>query len=94
MLHLTLQAWGYVGGRAQSVDGWIDDGTRFLGMQIAGCSRSTAAFRMDERQQRLSVREGDDAASVFYGSRCRSCRDITTSWWMKASPGGQRAGAR
>jgi catechol-2,3-dioxygenase len=50
-----VQALGYVGVRAKSLEEWADFGSRFLGMQRIDKSRSTLAFRMDDRKQRLVV---------------------------------------
>ena len=50
-----VQALGYVGVRAKALEEWGDFGTRFLGMQRIDKSRSTLAFRMDDRKQRLLV---------------------------------------
>ena len=50
-----VQALGYVGVRAKALEEWADFGSRFLGLQRVDKSRSTLAFRMDDRKQRLLV---------------------------------------
>src|SRR5580700_411034 len=50
-----VQALGYVGVRAKTLEDWADFGSGFLGMQRIDKSRSTLAFRMDDRKQRLLV---------------------------------------
>jgi 2,3-dihydroxybiphenyl 1,2-dioxygenase len=52
---MEVQALGYVGVRAKALEDWADFGSRFLGMQRIDKSRSTLAFRMDDRKQRLLV---------------------------------------
>src|ERR1700686_2970131 len=50
-----IQALGYVGVRAKALEDWAGFGSAFLGMQRIDKSRSTLAFRMDDRKQRLLV---------------------------------------
>jgi 2,3-dihydroxybiphenyl 1,2-dioxygenase len=52
---MHVQALGYVGLRAKSLEDWGDFGSAFLGMQRIDKSRSTLAFRMDDRKQRLLI---------------------------------------
>src|ERR1700681_2977399 len=52
---MNVQALGYVGVRAKALEDWADFGSAFLGMQRIDKSRSTLAFRMDDRKQRLLV---------------------------------------
>src|ERR1700730_19032241 len=52
---MEVQALGYVGVRAKALEDWADFGAKFLGMQRVDKSRSTLAFRMDDRKQRLLV---------------------------------------
>jgi 2,3-dihydroxybiphenyl 1,2-dioxygenase len=52
---MTLQALGYVGVRAKSLEDWAGYGTRFLGMQMIDRSAAKLALRMDDRKQRLIV---------------------------------------
>ena len=50
---MSIQALGYMGVRAKSVENWADYGTRQLGLQRIDKSASTLAFRMDDRKQRI-----------------------------------------
>ena len=50
-----IQALGYIGVRAKDLGDWATYGTNFLGMQRLDKSRSSLAFRMDDRKQRLVV---------------------------------------
>jgi 2,3-dihydroxybiphenyl 1,2-dioxygenase len=58
-----VQALGYVGVRAKALEDWADFGSGFLGMQRIDKSRSTLAFRMDDRKQRLLV-EADGGEGI------------------------------
>ena len=53
------QSLGYVGVRATDLDDWARYGSGLLGLQRIDKSRSTLAFRMDDRKQRLIVDAGD-----------------------------------
>jgi 2,3-dihydroxybiphenyl 1,2-dioxygenase len=64
---MNIQALGYVGIRTNTLEDWEAYGSRFLGMQLTDRSRSTLAFRMDDRKQRLVVHEGDGEGPAFYG---------------------------
>jgi 2,3-dihydroxybiphenyl 1,2-dioxygenase len=50
-----IQALGYVGVRTKTLDDWATFGSAFLGMQRIDKSRTSLAFRMDDRKQRLLV---------------------------------------
>ena len=52
---MSIQALGYIGVRAKDLGDWAAYGTNFLGLQRIDKSRSTLAFRMDDRKQRLLV---------------------------------------
>jgi 2,3-dihydroxybiphenyl 1,2-dioxygenase len=52
---MQVQALGYVGVRAKALEEWATFGSSFLGMQRIDKSRSSLAFRMDDRKQRLVV---------------------------------------
>src|SRR5580704_14646141 len=52
---MPVQALGYVGVRARALEDWAAFGSGFLGMQRIDKSRSSLAFRMDDRKQRLVV---------------------------------------
>ncbi|MFL5062160.1 MAG: VOC family protein [Xanthobacteraceae bacterium] len=63
---MTVQALGYVGIRAKRLDDWAAYGTRLLGLQRIDKSRSTLAFRMDDRKQRIIVdADGGDGIGFF-----------------------------
>src|SRR5258708_36631601 len=49
------QALGYVGVRAKDLADWASYGSGLLGLQRVDQSRSTLAFRMDDRKQRIIV---------------------------------------
>jgi 2,3-dihydroxybiphenyl 1,2-dioxygenase len=60
------QALGYVGTRAKDLGDWASYGTCLLGLQCVDRSRSTLAFRMDDRKQRLIVdADGGDGIGFF-----------------------------
>ncbi|MFL6932114.1 MAG: VOC family protein [Xanthobacteraceae bacterium] len=63
---MTVQALGYVGIRAKGLDDWAAYGSRLLGLQRIDKSRSTLAFRMDDRKQRIIVdADGGDGIGFF-----------------------------
>lgn len=64
---MEIQALGYVGVHAKSVEDWVGFGTRLLGLQLAERSRSGASFRMDDRRQRLIVTENESGGAAFFG---------------------------
>ena len=55
---MSIQALGYVGVRAEGVEDWSRYASGLLGLQTVDKSRSTRAFRMDDRKQRLIVTGG------------------------------------
>jgi len=60
------QALGYVGVRAKDLADWAGYGSRLLGLQRIDKSRSTLAFRMDDRKQRIIVdADGGEGLSFF-----------------------------
>ena len=61
------QALGYVGVRAKDLSDWESYGSGLLGLQRIDKSRSTLAFRMDDRKQRIIV-EGNGGEGIgFFG---------------------------
>src|SRR5580693_9451095 len=63
---MVPQALGYVGVRAKDLADWASYGSGLLGLQRIDKSRSTLAFRMDDRKQRLVVDQSDgEGVSVF-----------------------------
>src|SRR5215470_2165592 len=64
---MNLQALGYVGIRTRKLEDWSAYAGRFLGMQLTDQSRTTLAFRMDDRKQRVVIEQGESDAPSFYG---------------------------
>jgi 2,3-dihydroxybiphenyl 1,2-dioxygenase len=64
---MAVQALGYVGLTARSLEDWAAFGTRFLGMQLTERNRSSLAFRMDDRRQRLVVAEDAEEGLGYCG---------------------------
>jgi 2,3-dihydroxybiphenyl 1,2-dioxygenase len=64
---MQVQALGYVGVRAKSLEDWADFGSRFLGMQRVDQTRASVAFRMDDRKQRLVVAADGGEGIAFLG---------------------------
>jgi 2,3-dihydroxybiphenyl 1,2-dioxygenase len=64
---MDIQALGYVGIRAKSLEDWASFGTRFLGMQLVEKSDKTLALRMDDRKQRVVVNEDGGEGVAFFG---------------------------
>jgi 2,3-dihydroxybiphenyl 1,2-dioxygenase len=63
---MAVQALGYLGIRAKDLGDWGSYGTGLLGLQRIDKSRSTLAFRMDDRKQRLIVdADGGDGIAYF-----------------------------
>src|SRR6202007_202190 len=61
------QALGCIGIRAKALDDWASYGAGLLGLQRVGQSRSTLAFRMDDRKQRIVVRADGGEGIGFFG---------------------------
>ena len=64
---MTVQALGYVGVRAKSLEDWASYGQNLLGLQRIDKSRSSLAFRMDDRKQRLVVDADGGQGIGFFG---------------------------
>src|ERR1700686_5508764 len=62
-----LQGLGYVGIRTRKLEDWSAYASRFLGLQLVDKSRTTMAFRMDDRKQRIVVEDGESDGPSFYG---------------------------
>jgi 2,3-dihydroxybiphenyl 1,2-dioxygenase len=62
---MTVQALGYLGIRAKDLTDWGSYGTGLLGLQRIDKSRSSLAFRMDDRKQRLIV-DADGGEGIAY----------------------------
>jgi 2,3-dihydroxybiphenyl 1,2-dioxygenase len=65
--HIVPQALGYVGVRAKDLGDWASYATGLLGLQRIDKSRSTLAFRMDDRKQRLVVDADGGEGIGFFG---------------------------
>ena len=61
------QALGYIGIRAKALDDWQSYGAGLLGLQRVDRSRSTLAFRMDDRKQRVVVQADGGEGIGFFG---------------------------
>ncbi len=64
---LAPQALGYVGVRARELGDWASYGSGLLGLQRIDKSRSTLAFRMDDRKQRIIVNADGGTGIGFFG---------------------------
>ena len=64
---MSVQALGYVGFHAPALDEWKAYGTRILGFQLVEGSAKTAAFRMDDRRQRVIVEADGGEGVKFFG---------------------------
>jgi 2,3-dihydroxybiphenyl 1,2-dioxygenase len=61
------QALGYVGIRAKNTEDWSGYGRDLLGLQLVDQSRSTLAFRMDDRKQRIVIDADGGEGIKFFG---------------------------
>src|ERR1700704_5403421 len=64
---MGIEALGYIGVRARDLGDWGTYGTNFLGLQRIDKSRSSLAFRMDDRKQRLVVDADGGQGIGFFG---------------------------
>src|SRR5256884_6469996 len=64
---MGIEALGYIGVRAKDVGDWASYGENFLGLQRIDKSRSTLAFRMDDRKHRLVVDADGGQGIGFFG---------------------------
>src|SRR5262245_46729914 len=63
---MPVSALGYVGVRAKDLGDWAGYGSGCLGLQRVDKTRSTLAFRMDDRKQRIVVHaDGGEGIDVF-----------------------------
>lgn len=63
----SVQALGYVGVRAKNIEDWASYGQNLLGLQRVDKTRSSMAFRMDDRKQRLVVDADGGQGIGFFG---------------------------
>ena len=85
---MGIEALGYIGVRAKDLGDWASYGANFLGLQRIDKSRSTLAFRMDDRKQRLVVDADGGQGIGFFGWEVRT-QPALTPW-----PQGSRPPAR
>jgi 2,3-dihydroxybiphenyl 1,2-dioxygenase len=64
---MVPQALGYVGVRAKDLGDWASYGSGLLGLQRIDKSRSSMAFRMDDRKQRILIDADGGEGIGFYG---------------------------
>src|SRR5215813_10203710 len=63
---MHVEALGYVQARTRDLADWASFGPGLLGLQRVDKSRSTIAFRMDDRKQRIIVNaDGGEGIDVF-----------------------------
>src|ERR1700733_2111391 len=64
---MSIQSLGYMGVHSRNLEDWAGYGPRQLGVQRVDKSRSTMAFRMDDRKQRIIVNRHDSDGIGFFG---------------------------
>jgi 2,3-dihydroxybiphenyl 1,2-dioxygenase len=64
---MMIQGLGYIGVRAKDLTDWGSYGTAMLGLQRVDKARSSLAFRMDDRKQRLVVEADGGQGIAFFG---------------------------
>ena len=63
---MRVESLSYVRARAKDIGDWASFGPGLLGLQRVDKSRSTIAFRMDDRKQRIIVNaDGGEGIDVF-----------------------------
>src|SRR5262245_28688318 len=63
---MRVESLGYVRARAKDLGDWASYGPGLLGLQRVDRSRSTLAFRMDDRKQRIIINaDGGEGIDVF-----------------------------
>jgi 2,3-dihydroxybiphenyl 1,2-dioxygenase len=62
---MEIEALGYAGFHAPSLEDWVGFGTRFLGLQMVDQARRSLSFRMDDRKQRVFIHEDADRRPFF-----------------------------
>src|ERR1043166_6238554 len=63
---MPVEALGYVRARAKDLGDWASYGAGLLGLQRVDKSRTSMAFRMDDRKQRIIVEaDGGEGIDVF-----------------------------
>jgi 2,3-dihydroxybiphenyl 1,2-dioxygenase len=75
---MALSSFGYVGYRASDLDVWANYGTTLLGLQQTDRSRTSIAFRMDDRKQRIIVEAGEGGGASFFGWEVENDAGLTS----------------
>jgi len=78
MAAAAAQALGYIGVRAKDLGDWGSYGANFLGLQRIDKSRSSLAFRMDDRKQRLIVDADGGNGIGFFGWEVADAQALDT----------------
>ncbi len=71
---MGIEALGYIGVRAKTLDDWASYGEKLLGLQRIDKSRTSLAFRMDDRKQRLVIDADGGQGIAFFGWEVASTR--------------------
>lgn len=75
---MALTALSYIALETSRLDDWHELSTRLLGLQAVDRTQSRAAYRMDERQQRLMLERGPHEGKAVLGWECDSHQDLET----------------
>ena len=73
---MTLTSLGYIGINSARTQDWTNFATDLLGMQKTDTAASVAAFRMDDRKQRLIVTNETRDGLAFLGWEVASSADL------------------
>ena len=64
---MSIQALGYLGVGSDKLEDWTNFATNWLGMQSVDRGAGVAAFRMDDRKQRLVIDRALPAGQRYFG---------------------------
>ena len=64
---MTIQALGYLGVGSTKLEDWTNFATNWLGMQPVDRGGGVAAFRMDDRKQRLVIDRALPEGQRYFG---------------------------
>ena len=64
---MTIQALGYLGVGSDKLEDWTQFATNWLGMQAVDRGAGVAAFRMDDRKQRLVIDRSLPEGQRYFG---------------------------
>jgi 2,3-dihydroxybiphenyl 1,2-dioxygenase len=62
---MEINALGYIGLNSDKLEDWTDYATSLIGFEVVDKARSSLAFRMDDRKQRIFISAESDARTVF-----------------------------